>query len=79
MEYIRKGEIKSEYRDITLNEENIGSYIARQMILRIGRQQVTMTPIGTMLIGAKGRVDVVGSAGRTRLVLVNSRGVRSND
>jgi hypothetical protein len=31
-----------------------------------------MTPIGTLLIGAKGRVDVVGPAGRARLVLVNS-------
>ena len=31
-----------------------------------------MTPVGTLLIGAKGRVDVVGPAGRARLVLVNS-------
>lgn len=71
-EYIRTGEIKLNYRDIPLNEENIGSYTARQMILKIGRQEITMTPVGTLLIGAKGRVDVVGPAGRTRLVLVNS-------
>jgi hypothetical protein len=70
-EYIKTGAIKFNYRDIRLNEENIGSYSARQMILKIGRQEITMTPIGTLLIGAKGRVDVVGPAGRTRLVLVN--------
>jgi len=71
-EYIKTGEIKLSYRDIELNEENIGSYRARQMILKIGRQEITMTPVGTLLIGAKGRVDVVGPAGRTRFVLVNS-------
>jgi hypothetical protein len=71
-EYVRTGEIRLNYRDIPLNEENIGSYTARQMILKIGRQEITMTPVGTLLIGVKGRVDVVGPAGRTRLVLVNS-------
>jgi hypothetical protein len=59
-EYLESGEIKRDYRDITLNEENIGSYKARQMVLNIGRQEITLTPIGTLLIGAKGRVDVVG-------------------
>lgn len=71
-EYIKARQIKVSYRDIELNEENIGSYRARQMILKIGRQEITMTPVGTLLIGAKGRVEVVGPAGRTRLLLVNS-------
>ena len=71
-EYIRTGEIKLSYRDIELNEENIGSYSTRQMILKIGRQKITMTPVGTLFLGTKGRVDVVGPAGRTRLLLVNS-------
>lgn len=74
--YIQSGEIKRNYRDISLNEENIGSYTARQMILRIGRREVTLTPIGTLLIGAKGRVDAIGPAGRTRFVLVNSEASR---
>lgn len=72
-DYIKAGDIKLNYRDIQLNEENIGSYSAPQMILKIGRQEITMTPVGTLLIGAKGRVEVVGPAGRTRLVLVNSK------
>ncbi len=71
-EYIERGEIRRAYRDIALNEEYIGSYDARQMILNIGRQEITLTPIGTLLVGAKGRVDVAGPAGRTRLVLVES-------
>lgn len=72
-DYIKTGEIKLHYRDIEINEENIGSYSARQMILKIGPQEIVMTPIGTLLIGAKGRVDVVGPAGRARLVLVDSK------
>ncbi len=71
--YIKIGEIKCSYRDIALNEENIGSYRARQMILKIGRQEITMTPIGTLVLGARGRVDVEGPAGRTRFLLVDSR------
>ncbi len=71
MQFIQAGGVRLDYRDIELNEENIGSYTARQMILRIGRQEITMTPVGTLLIGAKGRVEVVGPAGRTRLLLVD--------
>jgi len=74
--YISDGTITREYREIQLNEENIGSYTARRMILRIGRQEITLTPVGTLLIGARGRVDVVGPAGRTRFVLVDSKASR---
>lgn len=71
-EYVKAGEIKLSFRDIELNEENIGSYRAPQMILKIGRQEITMTPVGTMFYKTKGRVDVVGPAGRTHLLLVDS-------
>ena len=74
--YLKTQEIKHHYLDITLNEENIGSYKARQMVLTIGRQQIALTPMGTVLIGAKGRVDVAGPAGKTRFVLVNSEASR---
>ncbi len=63
--------VKVSYLDIILNEENLGSYTARRMLIKIGRQEITMTPVGTLIIGAKGRVDVEGPAGRFRLVLVD--------
>jgi hypothetical protein len=66
-------EITVTYRDIDLNEENIGSYKARQMVLKIGRQEITLTPVGTLIVGMKGRVDIVGRAGQARLVLVDDR------
>jgi hypothetical protein len=69
--YIRSGEIKCEYSTVTLNEENIGLYVARRMVIEIGRQKVVLTPIGTLLIGTKGRVDAVGPAGTIRFTLVD--------
>lgn len=71
--YIQRGEIKIEYRDTPLNEENIGDYSAREMVIRIGQQVATITPVGTLIIGSKGRVEVAGPAGRARLVLVDRR------
>jgi hypothetical protein len=70
-DYTKSGAAQLEYRDIQLNEDFIGSYTVRQMILKIGSATVTFTPIGTMLIGTKGRVDVRGPLGKARLSLVN--------
>jgi hypothetical protein len=71
--YVSAGQIQREYRPVELNEENIGSYSARQMVLRIGRQSVVLEPIGTLLVGSKGRVDIIGPAGKAQLLLVDSK------
>jgi hypothetical protein len=67
--YIQNGSAKIDYQDIELNEDFIGPYLVRKMLLKIGRSTVTFTPIGTMLIGTKGRVDVKGPLGTARLTL----------
>jgi hypothetical protein len=69
--YIDSAAANVDYYNVSLNEEFIGPYIARRMILKIGRATVTFTPIGTMLIGMKGRVDVQGPSGTAPLFLVN--------
>jgi len=71
--YLASGQMRREFRQIQLNEESIGSYTAKEMVLKIGRQEVTFTPIGTVLFGMKGRVDVLGPAGGARLFLVNKK------
>ena len=70
-EYIKNGAIKLRNSTIELNEENIGVYRAKRLTIVIGTQEIRLTPIGTLLIGSKGRVDVEGSAGTSRLVLIN--------
>jgi hypothetical protein len=69
--YTSAGRIDVKYKFIELNEENLGSYQARQMILLIGRQEVDITPRGTRFIGFKGYVEVIGSAGKASLALAN--------
>ena len=70
-EYIKSGTIKLRNLMIELNEENIGVYKAKRLVIAIGAQEIRLTPVGTLLIGSKGRVDVEGSAGNSRLVLIN--------
>ncbi len=72
-EYIKGGTIKLRDSMIELNEENIGAYKAKRLVIAIGAQEIVFTPVGTLLIGSKGRVDVEGSAGKSRLVLIDKR------
>jgi len=72
-EYVSSGRIQREYKFVRLNEQHIGSHMTKKMLLRIGPQQVELIPIGTLLIGAKGRVDVVGPAGKAELLLVDKK------
>ena len=70
--YIEAGQVSISYRDIKLNEEYIGSYLAKEMLVTIGRKTVRLVPIGTLLIGSKGRVDIEGPVARAQLILLNS-------
>ncbi len=63
------GDISINYSDINLNEENLGIYTAKKMIITIYNEQVLLEPIGTLLIGAKGRVDMIGKNGKVKIVL----------
>jgi hypothetical protein len=69
--YIDSGAATIEYRPFEINEEFSGTYKVDQMSLTIAPSVILFEPIGTMLIGSKGRVDVHGPHGIARLVLVN--------
>ena len=77
--YVSSRQIQREYRTIELSEEYIGSYKVQEMVLKVGRQTLHLEPIGTVLIGSKGRVDLVGPAGKTQLLLVDSNAKRPSD
>lgn len=68
--YIDAGQVNMTYADVVLTEEQIGTYIARSATLFIGNHQVRLQPVGTNLIAARGRVDMVGTYGKVKLVLV---------
>ena len=56
-----------------INEELIGEYKTSSMKIRFKGNEVILDPIGTNLIGAKGRIDMKGSAGIVKFVLVNKQ------
>ncbi|MDR3517226.1 MAG: hypothetical protein P4M00_15565 [Azospirillaceae bacterium] len=71
--YITNGAATITYRDVIINEDFIGPYAVQELILKIGLSTITFKPIGTMVIGTKGRVDVQGPRGSARLSLVNKQ------
>jgi len=75
---LEKDVVSINYVNKEINEEYIGIYTAKRMILRIADEQVVLDPVGTLLIGAAGRVDMTGKNGQVKLVLVpaSATGVR---
>jgi len=73
--YKDDGSIRTEYKEAELYEENLGTYPVREMLIHIGRRVIKLTPVGTLLIGSKGRVDVEGPSGKAALALVDKNAV----
>jgi hypothetical protein len=68
--YIESGKLTLTKRPIELNEERIGTYEIDALDIILGDTKIILTPIGTNLIGAKGRVDMKGPRGTVKFVLV---------
>lgn len=69
-EYVNRGKVGLRRSSKTLNEEFIGEYSAATMAMDIGRNSIVFDPVGTNLIGVKGRVDMQGAKGVVKFVLV---------
>jgi len=70
-DYVLNGKIKTEYSKKEIYEEYIGKYEANVLNIYLKNHRLLLDPMGTNLIGAKGRVDLVGPNGSVRFVLVN--------
>ena len=69
-DYVEAHQLSCTRSKKTLNEENIGSYDVDVLSIDINTITITLTPIGTLLFGGKGRVDMVGPKGKVKFVLV---------
>ena len=69
-EHIEQDKVQLEYKAKYITEENIGSYEVHTITIVIGKTKIELEPIGTLLIGAKGRVDMKGPKGSVKIVLV---------
>ncbi len=72
--YTQAGEIRIERAPIQLREDYLGTYDADKLTFRIGREKVVAKPIGTLLIGASGRVDLSGPRKTLKIVLLAKGG-----
>ncbi|MCP4696958.1 MAG: hypothetical protein GY862_08930 [Gammaproteobacteria bacterium] len=54
----------------TRTEPYVGHYEFEKVILSMSGEVVTIEPVGILLIGVFGRIDMKGSRGTTKLVLV---------
>jgi hypothetical protein len=69
-EHIDAGKVTLTFQEIALMEEALGVYKVLEASISIGRQVVKLTPVGTFLIGARGRVDMRGPRGVARFLIV---------
>ena len=72
--YIESGEIRIQRDKIALSENALGTYETARLTFYIGNEKIIARPMGTLLIGARGRVDLVGAKGTLRLVLLDKGG-----
>jgi hypothetical protein len=63
-----KGEIEIARTEKTVIEAYIGEYRIPELILRVGDEQATFSPVGVNVVGAKGRIDLHGDRGEATIV-----------
>ena len=68
--YFADGNMERSTSIAEVREEQLGSYSAPTLTIDLGASSVRFMPIGTILMGAPGRVDLVGMRGSVRFVLV---------
>jgi hypothetical protein len=72
-DYAQQGKVIITAVPTTVNEEPIGTYRTQALVLKIANREVRLSPVGTLLIGARGRIDMESGPGRVTLVLVDEK------
>ncbi len=72
--YTESGAIRIERSRAQLTEEYLGTYEVDKLTFTIGQDKVVAKPIGTLLIGSRGRVDLSGVRKTPRIVYLEEGG-----
>ena len=62
----------SKKEAVDLSEEQLGTYPSARLTLSLDRASLRIDPVGSIIIGGFGRLDVSGPAGRAMLILAAS-------
>jgi len=60
---------KIGFQDKRLVEEHLGVYLVKELVLDVGDERVIFSPKGRNIVGAAGRVDLIGEMGVKTLVV----------
>lgn len=62
------GTVTISYQTRSLSEEHVGEYETECMVIHVGSERIALEPLGTIIVGAYGRIDLRGSNGNVMLV-----------
>ena len=72
--HVEAGDVTVQRGPFSVTEPRMGTYDAQRLVLRFDDDQLVAEPVGTLLIGCRGRVDLAGPQGNVRLVLLDKGG-----
>lgn len=66
------GTVQASRPPRVLTEEDLGTYTLQSLLLQLASRKLVLEPVGTMLIGAFGRIEATGPNGTAVLLLLNT-------
>jgi hypothetical protein len=69
-----EGLVKVSYRPKQVVEQYLGTYEVREMVLLAGGEEVVFSPMGRNIVGAVGRIDLIGEMAEATFVLFPDQG-----
>ena len=70
----QEGLVKVSYRSKDVTEQYLGTYPIREMVLSAGGEEVVFSPMGRHIVGAKGRIDLIGEMAEGTFILSPDEG-----
>ncbi|WP_044749401.1 hypothetical protein [Bacillus alveayuensis] len=66
-----KGLLSLDWEEVKKYEEYLGEYATNKLYINFPNQKVVIEPIGKNIIGAMGRIDMIGKNGNIKFLLVD--------
>jgi hypothetical protein len=76
---IEDGALEFETSDLQINEEWLGLYTVKRAVIRLGVDKLEMTPVGTIILGSFGRIDLKGPNDERMLILEATPGTEETN
>ncbi len=65
--------LNPHFEDIMVHEELLGEYAMPSLVLRLGNDRIQFIPVGTILIGTPGRIDMICNGRKAMFILTGEK------